>query len=308
MPLSIFNQLKISRNPEKPVAQLKSYSGHLIDVEEIVTLPCVHKGKQYAVKFHIVNREVPAVLSASTCTEMGLIQRIHAIDSNNTQPLQSINNSSRNETMPNVANTDQSVKSEIIKEYPELFKGLGCLPGEHDIKINTTVSPVVHPPRKVPITIKNRIIEELDRMEAAGVIVRQIEPTEWVSSMVMVIKPNKVRICLDPRDLNVAIKREHFPMKIIEEIVAEIPGARVFSTLDAKSGFWQMKLTEESSKLCTFNTLFGRYRLTRLPFGIKSAPEIFQKSMSRLFEDIEGAEVIVDDRTSRSMMRGSSRF
>ena len=190
-------------------------------------------------------------------------------------------------TVPNVANTDQSTKSELIKEYPELFKGLGCLPGEHDIKINTTVSPVVHPPRKVPVTIKGRVKEELDRMEAVGVIVRHIKPADWVQSIVTVIKPNKVRICFDPQDLNLAIKREHFPMKTIEEIVAEILGVNVFSNLDAKSGFWHMKLTEESLKLCTFNTLFGRYRFTRLPFGIKSTSEIFQRSMSQLFKDIE---------------------
>ena len=106
--------------------------------------------------------------------------------------------------------------------------------------------------------------------------------------MVRIVKPSKIRICIDPRDLNEAIKREHYPMKTIEEVVAEIPGAKVFSTLDAKSGFWQIKLNEASSKLCTFNSPFGRYRFTRLPFGIKSAPEVFQKSMSTIFEDVEG--------------------
>ena len=143
--------------------------------------------------------------------------------------------------------------------------------------------------------LKGKIKEELDRMEEAGVIVCQTELTEWVSSMVTVIKPSKIHICIDPRDLNQAIKREHYPMKTIEEVVAEIPGATVFSTLDARSGFWQIKLDEASSKLCTFNSPFGRYRFTRLPFGIKSAPEVFQKSMSNLFEDIEGAKPLVDD-------------
>ena len=102
-------------------------------------------------------------------------------------------------------------------------------------------------------------------------------------------------MCIDPRDLNQAIKREHYPMKTIEEIVAEMPEAKVFSVLDATSGYWQMKLDEESSKLCTFNTPFGRYRFTRLPFGIKLAPEVFQKKMSQVLEDIDGAEAIVDD-------------
>jgi hypothetical protein len=121
------------------------------------------------------------------------------------------------------------------------------------------------------------------------------EPTDWVNSMVTVIKPEKIRVCIDPRDLNRAIEREYYPMKTIEDVVAGMPEVKVFSVLDATSGYWQMKLNEESSKLCTFNKPFGRYRFTRLPFGIKSAPEVFQKKMSQVLEDIDGAEAIVDD-------------
>ena len=113
--------------------------------------------------------------------------------------------------------------------------------------------------------------------------------------MVAVVKPNKIRICIEPRDLNEAIRREHFLITTIEEVVASMPQAKVFSVLDATSGYWQVKLDEESSKLCTFNTPFGRYRFTRLPFGIKSAPEVFQNCMSELFADVDGVKVIVDD-------------
>ena len=288
MPLHTFNQLETRMNLEKPVAKLKSYSGHFIDVKGIATLPCELKGRKYQVKFHIVNSEVPTVLSANTCAEMGLVQRIHAIESNHSKPSQPPPLSTHTSSV----NTD---KSDMLKDYPDLFSGLGCLPGEHTIKIDPAVSPVVHPPRKVPVAIKEKVKKELDRMESARVIVRQTEPTDWVSSMVTVIKPNKVRICLDPRDLNLAIKREHYPMKTIEEIVAKIPGAKVFLTLDAKSGFWQIKQSEESSKLCTFNSPFGRYRFTRPLFGIKSAPEIFQRTMSQLLHDIQGTEIVVDD-------------
>ena len=84
-------------------------------------------------------------------------------------------------------------------------------------------------------------------------------------------------------------------MTTIEEVVADMPQAKVFSVLDATSGYWQVKLGEASSKLCTFNTPFGRYRFTRLPFGILSAPEVFQNHTSKLFADMEGVKVIVDD-------------
>ena len=133
-------------------------------------------------------------------------------------------------------------------------------------------------------------------MEKHDIIVKQIEPTPCVHSMVTVIKPdNRVRICMDPRDLNKAIQREHFPLKAIEEVIADMPQAKVFSKLDAKSSFWQLRLTEETSKLCTFNTPFGRNCFKRLPFGIVSASEVFQKAVSEMIEDIEGAVSIIDD-------------
>ena len=105
-------------------------------------------------------------------------------------------------------------------------------------------------------------------MEQTGVIIRQTEPTDWVNSMVAVVKPNKIRICIDPRDLNRAIQREHFPIMTIEEVVAGMPQAKVFSVLDATSGYWQVKLDEASSKLCTFNTPYGRYRNTKETLAI----------------------------------------
>ena len=132
-------------------------------------------------------------------------------------------------------------------------------------------------------------------MEEIGVIARQTEPNEWVNSMVVVNKGDKIRICIDPKDLNRAIMREHFPLKTIDDVLANMPNAKYFSKLDAVSGFWQIQLDDRSSKLCTFNTPFGRYRFTRMPFGIKSAPEVFQNIMSQMVEDIEGAESIIDD-------------
>ena len=102
------------------------------------------------------------------------------------------------------------------------------------------------------------------------------------------------RDCIDPRDLNAAMKRSHYPVKTVDEVATRLQDANTFSILDAKSGFWQ-KLDDESSRLCTFNTPIGRYRFTRLPFGVKCAPEIFQRTMDQMVEDLDGVEVIMDD-------------
>ena len=73
------------------------------------------------------------------------------------------------------------------------------------------------------------------------------------------------------------------------------PNAKVFSILDASSGFWQIKLNPESAKLCTFNTPFGRYMFKRLPFGLTCSQDIFQRIMLEMLEDIEGVDVMDDD-------------
>jgi len=164
---------------------------------------------------------------------------------------------------------------DIMKEFPTVFQGLGQMPGEYKIELKENATPVVHPPRKVPIIVKPSLKSKLDEMEKFKIIASVQEPTDWVSSVVVVAKPNKLRVCIDPRDLNKVIKRSHHPLPTIEDTIADLAKAKVFSVLDAKDGFWQVKLTTESSYLTTFNTPFGRYRWLRMPFGISSATEEF---------------------------------
>ena len=114
-------------------------------------------------------------------------------------------------------------QKDIDSSYMDLFEGLGCMPDTYSIKVDPSVKPVIHPPRKVPISMKEKVKKELLRMESEGVIKKQTEPTDWVNSMVVVPKPTgKVRICIGPRDLNKAVLREHYPMKTIEDILLEI--------------------------------------------------------------------------------------
>ena len=134
------------------------------------------------------------------------------------------------------------------------------------------------------------------RKEEKGIITTVEQPTKWVNPVIVVRKPNRdVRICLDPVDLNKAVKREHYPLKMVEEVAASMSEAKVFSTLDATSGFYKIKLAEESTWLTTFNTLFGRFKFEKLPFGLVSAPEVFQRVVSDILEAIEKCEVIVED-------------
>ena len=172
---------------------------------------------------------------------------------------------------------------------------MGELPGEYDIVTDDSVQPKILPSRRVPVALRPKIKAKLDELVERKVIVPVTEPTEWVSSMLVVVKPNKIRICLDPRDLNQAIKREHYQMPTIEEVATRLSKAKKFTVLDAKDGFWQKKLDRESSYKTTFNTPFGRYRWLRMPFGISSAPEVWQRTMHEFVEGLHGVEVIADD-------------
>lgn len=100
---------------------------------------------------------------------------------------------------------------------------------------------------------------------------------------------------MDPRNVNRALKREHFQLSRREEIENELARAKYFSRRGANSGFHQITLDEQTSEICTFSSPFGRYRYLRLPFGIASAPEVFQSTMSQIFEDLPGVRVYIDD-------------
>ena len=107
-------------------------------------------------------------------------------------------------------------------------------------------------------------------MKKLRVIKKTTDPTACVHSLVIAKKKNdKIRVCMDPSDLN-----KHFPMKTIDEAISRMPNAKVFSVVDANHGFWQVKLDTDSSKLAIFNAPFGRYSYMRLPFGIASAPKV----------------------------------
>ena len=137
---------------------------------------------------------------------------------------------------------------------------------------------------------------ELQRMEKMGVISRIESPTDWCAGMVVVPKPNKrVRICVDLTKLNENVRRERHPLPAVEQALAQIAGAKVFSKLDANSGFWQIPLSPESSPLTTFITPFGRYYFNRLPFGITSAPEHFQRRMAAILQGLDGVVCLMDD-------------
>jgi hypothetical protein len=169
-------------------------------------------------------------------------------------------------------------KEQIRQQYPEVFKGIGALPGEYDILLDETVPPVQHRPRKIPLSMKAAVEEKLQQLEEKGLIARVDQPTDWISNLTAVWKADKkqVRVCLDPQELNKAVKRNHYNMPTLDDLLPQLAQAKTFSLLDAKDGFLQVKLSERNSYYTAFWGPQARYRWLRMPFGLSSAPEEFQ--------------------------------
>ena len=190
------------------------------------------------------------------------------------------------------------VTKDVRRKYPKLFTGLGLLKDySYQIALKPECKPVcIYTPRRVPLPLREKTKSKLEEMVRQGVISPMAEATDWCSGMVPVLKPSgEVRICVDLTALNKAVRREVYPMPTVDESIALLGGSKIFTKLDANSGFWQIDLCSESRKLTTFLTPFGRFAFNRLPFGISSAPEIFSRAMSRLPCDIENVACHMDD-------------
>ena len=127
---------------------------------------------------------------------------------------------------------------------------------------------MISPSRRIPFSIKPKLESELDRLVSLDVLAPVEEPTDWVSNLVIATKPSgDLRICLDLKQLNLALKRERYPLPVMEDVLPSLAKAKVFTKVDAQNGYWHVLLDNESSKLTTFDTPFGRYCWKRLPFG-----------------------------------------
>ena len=175
-------------------------------------------------------------------------------------------------------------------------EGLGEL---HNVKakiyIDKDTQPVFHKSRQVSFALRRKVEDELDRLQALGVL-RPIQFSEWAAPIVPVLKGDgRVRICGDYKvTVNKAAKVDKYPIPRIEELFATLAGGKTFTKLDLSHAYLQVPLDDESRQYLTINTHKGLFEYTRLPFGVASAPAIFQRVMENLLQGISGACVYID--------------
>ncbi|XP_045036658.1 uncharacterized protein K02A2.6 [Daphnia magna] len=245
LPYELYASVCPNGAPLEPGPRVRNYSanGGYLNVLGVYKGQVVRRGIAYVLRFVVVNEPgQPAILGLPACKLMKLIKRVHSVTVSPPQ-----------------------LQPPIVKEFADVFNGIGKLPIEHEIRLATGpnhVDPVVSAAGRVPFSLEKKVFDKLDQMVADNIIAPVVEPTEWVSRMLVVGKPDgDVRICLDPSDLNKAIQRQHFMVPTVEQLFGKI----------------------------------GRYRFLRLPFGLVSAPEVYLQAMSELFGDLLGVLIYFDD-------------
>ena len=155
--------------------------------------------KKYRAEFVIVDGDYTPIIGASAAQKMDLIVV------------------QRHNILEVTSKTTPSSREEVLAEYHDVFENLGKMEGKLNLEKDPSAQPVVMPPRRVPVSRKDKLKDELKRLEGLGVIAKQDKPTDWVSSLVVFEKTDgRVRVYIEPLHLNKVLKRSHYPLPVIE--------------------------------------------------------------------------------------------
>lgn len=183
----------------------------------------------------------------------------------------------------------------VIQQYTNVFSGKSDVNGFCDmrpISIETNSPPICQPAYRTALSKRKLVEEAIDDMLAQGVIRPSTSP--WASPITLVPKKDgSTRFCVDYRRLNSVTLKDQYPLPVIQDIFDQVGGSAVFSTLDLKSGYWQIPVAERDIEKTAFRCHRGLFEFVRMPFGLANAPGHFQRTMDYVFSDLIGKTVMV---------------
>ncbi|XP_064462712.1 uncharacterized protein K02A2.6-like [Ornithodoros turicata] len=188
--------------------------------------------------------------------------------------------------------------SDILRQYDELFEeGLGrCSKVKVHLQFQSEARPKFCKARPIPFALRDAVDKDLQRQVSNGVLT-PVEVSQWATPIVVVPKPNgAVRVCGDfSVTINPQLDVAQYPLPRPEELFAKLNGGKHFSKLDLSEAYLQLDLDEDAKKVLVVNTHKGLFRFNRMPFGISSAPAIFQRTMEQVTAGLEGVACYLDD-------------
>ena len=177
----------------------------------------------------------------------------------------------------------------LIHKYPDVFaEKLGKMEyHKATLQVQQNTRPIFCKPRPVPFALRDAASRELDRLESAGILVK-VSHAEWAAPIVLVPKGDGcIRLCGDYKvTINSSLEIDQYPLPKPEDLFASLAGGKKFTKLDLTQAYQQMPLEEESQQYSTITTHKSLYQFTRLPFGVASAPAIFQRTMDTILQGI----------------------
>ena len=188
--------------------------------------------------------------------------------------------------------------ADLLDHHKAIFcDELGTVRGTSaKLHVDPQSCPRFYKPRPVPYAMRDKIEQEIDRLKQEGII-QPVDFSDWATPIVPVLKSDgSVRICGDYKlTVNQAAKVDTYPLPRIEDLLASLSGGKSFSKLDLAHAYQQIELDEESRKYVTINTHKGLFQYTRLPFGVASAPAVFQRTMENLLQGLNNVCIYLDD-------------
>lgn len=258
---------------------LKDYIGVTFEPMGYLNLKVVYEQNEYVLKVYIIRNGGPPLIGRNGLNLLNLgICKIRYIDND-------------------VDNSTKSI-TELINKFKNIFdNSLGTFnKQEIHLRLKDGAVPKFFKARPVPFALKPKIEDEVERLVKNGVLV-PVEFSDWATPIVPIIKPNgNVRICGDFKvTINQYLVVQQYPIPRIEYLFSQLHGGDKFSKIDLSEAYQQVLLTEESRKFVTISTHKGLFSYTRLPYGITSAPSIFQKIMEQMFVNLPGVVCCMDD-------------
>lgn len=267
---------------EKTKIKLKTYTGEIIEPIGTCTTKIKYKNKEIEGRLFVIKKNVDPVVGREWIRDLNLNFQINKMETVETL-------------------TEDKFKEKLTKlleEYEDLFsEEIGEIQDyQVSFALNENVTPVFLKPRPVPFALKEKVEEEIDRLEKQGII-EKVTYSKWGTPVVPVVKPNgNVRLCADYRStLNKNLQNDNYPIPRIEEIFAKLSGGKYFCILDIKQAYLHMKTDANTAEMQAISTCKGTYKVHRLMFGVKVAPNQWQRYMDQTLTGITGTACFFDD-------------